>query len=202
MAPPTVNINQLVIRPLMMNMSVITLFILPLITMRSFADEKRSGTFELLLTSPLTNWQLILGKYFSTFVLYAVMILVTFLYQVILIFNGNPEIIPILTGYLGLLLMGSASVAIGVLISSLTENQIIAAVGTFGAMMFLWVIGWVGNFAQGASQSILQYFSIVEHFDDFAKGVLDSEHIIYYVSLAFLSLFLTYQSIESMKWRG
>ncbi|HQE95401.1 MAG TPA: ABC transporter permease subunit [Candidatus Marinimicrobia bacterium] len=197
-----INVNLLMIRPFFQNMSVIVLFVIPMITMRSFSEEKKSGTMELLLTSPLTNWQLILGKFLASFTLYFVMVMVTFLFMVFLFIWGNPSLVPILISYLGILLMGLVLVALGNFISSLTENQIVAAVGTFGATMFLWVIGFAGNFAGKVFGEIFKYLSIVNHFDDFSKGVFDTNHLVYYLSLTFLMLFFTYQSIESSKWRG
>ncbi len=197
-----INVNLLMIRPFFQNMSVIVLFVIPMITMRSFSEEKKSGTMELLLTSPVTNWQLILGKFLASFTLYFVMVMVTFLFMVFLLIWGNPSLVPILISYLGILLMGLVLVALGNFISSLTENQIVAAVGTFGATMFLWVIGFAGNFAGKVFGETFKYLSIVNHFDDFSKGVFDTNHLVYYLSLTFLMLFFTYQSIESSKWRG
>ncbi len=197
-----INVNLLMIRPFFQNMSVIVLFVIPMITMRSFSEEKKSGTMELLLTSPVTNWQLILGKFLASFTLYFVMVMVTFLFMVFLLIWGNPSLVPILINYLGILLMGLVLVALGNFISSLTENQIVAAVGTFGATMFLWVIGFAGDFAGKVFGEIFKYLSIVNHFDDFSKGVFDTNHLVYYLSLTFLMLFFTYQSIESSKWRG
>ena len=197
-----INVNLLMIRPFFQNMSVIVLFVIPMITMRSFSEEKKSGTMELLLTSPVTNWQLILGKFLASFTLYFVMVVVTFLFMVFLLIWGNPSLVPILISYLGILLMGLVLVALGNFISSLTENQIVAAVGTFGATMFLWVIGFAGDFAGKVFGEIFKYLSIVNHFDDFSKGVFDTNHLVYYLSLTFLMLFFTYQSIESSKWRG
>ncbi len=198
----TVNVNLQMIRPFFLNMSVIVLFVIPMITMRSFSEEKKSGTMELLLTSPLTNWQVIIGKYLATFTLYFVMVMVTFLFMVFLFVWGKPNMWPILISYLGILLMGMVLIAVGNFISSLTENQIVAAVGTFGATMLLWVIGFAGDFAGKVFGELFKYLSIVNHFEDFSKGVFDTSHLVYYLSLSFLMLFLTYQSIESSKWRG
>ncbi|MFH1214011.1 MAG: ABC transporter permease [Candidatus Neomarinimicrobiota bacterium] len=197
-----VNVNLMMIRPFLLNMSVIVLFVIPMITMRSFSEEKKSGTMELLLTSPITNWQIILGKYLATFFLYFVMVGVTFLFMIFLFIWGKPNLWPILTGYLGILLMGMVLVAVGNFISSLTENQIVAAVGTFGATMLLWVIGFAGDLSGKVLGEFFKYLSIVNHFEDFSKGVFDTSHLVYYFSLTFLMLFFTYQSIESSKWRG
>ncbi|MDD5765080.1 MAG: ABC transporter permease subunit [Candidatus Marinimicrobia bacterium] len=196
------NVNLMMIRPFLLNTCVIVLFMIPMITMRSFSEDKKSGTMELLLTSPLTNWQIILGKFFATYFLYVVMILVTFLFMIFLFIWGKPQLMPVLIGYLGLLLMGAALVALGNFISSLTENQIVAAVGTFAGTMFLWVIGFAADFAGKIFGPFFGYISIVQHFEDFSKGVFDTSHLVFYVSLTFLMLFCTYQSVESSKWRG
>ncbi len=198
---PKLNVNQMVIRYLFGNMSVFALFWLPLITMRTFAEEKKMGTIELLFTSPLKNIQTVLGKFTASVILFAVMLALTFVYMIFLMIYGNPEIPPILTGYLGLFLIGTVYIAFGIFFSSLTENQIIAAVATFGMILIFWVLGWVGNFVGPGTAEILRNLSIVEHFDDFAKGVLDSKHIVYYLSFAFYGVFLTYLSLESKRWR-
>jgi len=196
------NVNLMLIRPFLLNLSVIILFIVPMITMRAYSEEKKSGTIELLMTVPLTNWQIIIGKFLATFVLFLVMIGVTLLYLIFLFLWGNPEIVPIIIGYLGLLLFGAALIATGNFISSLTENQIVAAVGTFAVTMFLWIIGFAADSAGKVLSSILGYLSIVEHFEDFSKGIFDTSHLVYYLSVVAVMLFLTFQSVESAKWRS
>ena len=109
---------------------------------------------------------------------------------------------PVLSGYIGLMLMGAMTVAIGGLISALTENQIIAAVGCFGTMMILWFIGFASSFVGPELGGLIKYLSVMEHFTDFAKGVIDSSNMVFYLTIAFFSLFLTYQAVESSKWRG
>jgi ABC-2 type transport system permease protein len=134
------NINQDMIRMVLLNSAVIILFVMPMITMRTYAEEKRSGTIELLLTSPLTDVQIILGKFLGAMGLYAAMLAVTLLYMAILFVYGDPEWKPVATGYLGLLLMGGCFISVGLLISSLTKNQIIAGILTFTVFLMLWVI--------------------------------------------------------------
>ncbi|RKY85260.1 ABC transporter permease [candidate division KSB1 bacterium] len=201
MAPPKVNVNMLVIRGMIHNFGLILLFIVPAITMRLFAEEKKSGTSELILTSPITTTQIILGKFFAGMTLLLSMIAPTFLYILIMIIWGNPEILPIFSGYLGLILIGGSFIAVGLFISSLTENQIIAYVGGLVVLLLFWVIGWAGG-AGSKIGSVLSYLSLINHLDDFAKGVIDIKHIVYYLSFITFGLFLTYRSIESMKWRG
>jgi ABC-2 type transport system permease protein len=198
----TPNVNQDMIRGVLLNSAVIILFIMPMITMRTYSEEKRSGTIELLLTSPLTDVQIILGKFLGAMGLYAVMLAVTLIYVAILFFLGNPEWKPVVAGYLGLLLMGGCFVSVGLLISSLTKNQIVAGVVTFAVFLMLWVINWIGENSGPTTREIVSYLSITEHFDDFARGVIDTKHVIYYLSFITFGLFLTAKSVDSERWRG
>ncbi|MEW6320087.1 MAG: ABC transporter permease subunit [Acidobacteriota bacterium] len=202
MGPMTMNVNQMLIGPLFMNASVITLFVLPMITMRTYAEEKRSGTIELLLTSPITDWQIILGKFAGAMLLYAAMLAVTLVHMSLLFLYGNPEWKPVATGYLGLLLMGGCFISVGLLISSLTKNQIVAGMVTFAVFLLLWVINWIGGFVGPTAQAVLNHLSITDHLDDFAKGVLDTKHLVYYGSFIAFGLYLTAKSVDSERWRG
>jgi ABC-2 type transport system permease protein len=197
-----VNINTMAIRPLLQNVAVVALFMLPLITMRTYAEEKRSGTIELLLTSPLTDTQIVLGKFLGAVSLYALMLLVTWIHVGILFIYGNPEWKPIVTGYLGLLLMGSSFLSIGLLISSLTKNQIVAGMVTFAVLLLLWTLNWMSESAGPTMQKVLSALSITERFDDFSKGVVSVSHLVYYVSFISFGLFLTAKSVDSERWRG
>jgi ABC-2 type transport system permease protein len=196
------NINQQMIRGVLQNSAVIILFVMPMITMRTYSEEKRSGTIELLLTSPVTDFQIIMGKFLGAMALYGAMLLVTVLYMAILFYYGNPEWRPVVAGYLGLLLMGGCFIAVGLLISSLTKNQIVAGVLTFAVFLMLWVINWIGDSSGPTTQAIVSYLSITEHFDDFARGVIDTKHLIYYLSFITFGLFLTAKSVDSERWRG
>ncbi|MFQ6091101.1 MAG: ABC transporter permease [bacterium] len=195
------NLNEMVIRPLFHNMAIIVLLIMPLLTMRLFAEERRSGTIELLMTSPLTHWQVTLGKFGACLIVYALMLGMTFLYTVVLMMSGEPDLGPILSGYLGLLLMGAAFISVGLLASSFTENQIVAAVICFGALLLFYMIGWMSSFVGLTLGRVLSYLSIVEHLDDFIKGVIDTKDIVFYLSFALLGIFLTVRSVESSTWR-
>ena len=198
----TPNLNQDVIRIVLLNSAVIILFMMPMITMRTYSEEKRSGTIELLLTSPVSDMQIILGKFFGAMGLYAAMLGVTLLYMAILFWYGNPEWKPIAAGYLGLLLMGGCFISMGLFVSSLTKNQIVAGIGTFALFLFLWVINWIGENAGPTMREVVSYLSITEHFDDFARGVIDTKHIVYYLSFITFGLFLTAKSVDSERWRG
>jgi ABC-2 type transport system permease protein len=197
-----VNINELLIRPVLINVSIIILFVLPMITMRSYAEEKRSGTIELLLTAPLTDVQIVLGKFLGAMGLYATMLAVTLVHIGVLFWLGEPEWLPVVTGYLGLLLMGGCFVAVGLLASSLTRNQIVAAVITFTIFLLLWVIDWIASFTGPTTQAVLTYLSLTGHLEDFTLGILDTRHVVYYLSVIALGLFLTVRSVDTERWRG
>ena len=199
---PTQNVNEAVIRGLFLNASVILLFVLPMITMRTYSEEKRSGTIELLLTSPLTDVQIILGKFLGAMALYAAMLAVTLIHIAVLFALGNPEWKPVATGYLGLLLMGGSFIAIGLLISSFTKNQIIAVMGTFAVVLLGWIVNWASTLAGPTGREILDYVGITNHLEDFTRGIIDTKHVVYYVSLITFSLFLTARSVDSERWRG
>jgi len=200
--PQVVNINEYMIRPLFGNTAIVLLMMLPMLTMRSFAEEKRSGTIELLLTSPLTDVQIILGKFLGAMALYALMLSLTLIHIGVLFWYGEPEWAPVLSGYLGLLLMGGSFISIGLAISSMTKNQIVAGVATFAVLLLFWVINWIGDAAGPTTQSVLAYLSILEHFDDFSKGVIDTTHVTYYLSFIGLGLFLTAKSMDMERWNG
>ncbi len=197
-----VNVNDRLIRGVLLNAAVIILFVLPMITMRTYSEEKRSGTIELLLTSPLTDVQIIVGKFLGAMGLFAAMLLVTMIDIAILFRLGNPEWKPVVTGYLGLLLMGGCFVSVGLLISSLTKNQIVAAFGTFAVFLLLWVINWLADSAGPTARTILSFLSITDHLDDFTRGIIDTKHVVYYLSFITFGLFLTAKSVDSERWRG
>ncbi|MBP1606702.1 MAG: ybhR 2 [Acidobacteria bacterium] len=202
MGPSSLNVNQMLIRPLLLNASVVVLFFLPMVTMRTFAEEKRSGTFELLLTSPVTDAQLVLGKFLGAMALFAMMLLVTGLDVALLFWFGNPEWKQVASAYLGLLLMGGAFISIGLFFSSVTRNQIVAVALTFATLLMLWVINWVADSAGPTLRAVLEALSITDHYDDFSKGVIDTKHIVYYLSFITFGLFLTAKSVDSERWRG
>jgi ABC-2 type transport system permease protein len=198
----SVNVNDMLISPLFLNVSVILLFTLPLVTMRTYAEEKRSGTIELLLTAPLTDVQIVLGKFLGGLVLYAAMLGATVIHLGFLFIFGNPEWRPVLTGYLGLLLMGGCFLSLGLFVSSLTKNQIVAGMITFALFLMFWVINWISTFTGPTMQNVLNYLSITEHLNDFTKGVVDTKHLVYYLSFIAFSLFLTVRAVDSERWRG
>src|ERR1700757_2693795 len=172
------NLNEQIIRPLLSNVGVIGLFFIPMITMRLFAEEKRTGTIELLTTSPIRDLEVIIGKWLAAVSLYACMLLFTALNFAFLFKYGNPDWKPLAIGYLGLLLQAGGLLAIGTFISTLTKNQIIAGAATFGVCLLLWVLGWVVQYETATWAQVLAYMCVITHFDSFAKGVLDSKDAI------------------------
>ncbi len=196
------SVNDSVIQPVLSNISVIGLFMIPMMTMRLFAEEKRTGTIELLVTSPITDWEIILGKWLAALVLYASMLGLSLLSIATLFLYGSPDWRPMLVGYLGLLLQGGSLLAIGTFISTCTRNQIVAGVAGFSVSLLLWVLNWVSSFQDSAAAKVVAYMSVLQHFESFARGVLDSKDILYYLSAIFIGLFLTGRSLESLRWRA
>jgi ABC-2 type transport system permease protein len=196
-----ININEMVFSPLFHNMSIILILVAPLMTMRLLAEEKKSGTDELLYTSPLSVGQIVLGKYFAALVMLAVMLGLTALLSIFAFAFGNPEVAPWLTGYLGLFLMGATFIAIGMFFSSLTENQIVAAFLTFVTLLLFLVLSWVTSSGSGGWREVLGYLSFSQHFEDMTRGILDTKDIVYYLSLSFFGLFLAHSVIQSRRWR-
>jgi ABC-2 type transport system permease protein len=196
------NVTDSVLRPLIANMSVILLLLMPLVTMRLFAEERRSGTIELLLTYPVRDGAVLVSKYLAALTLYGVMIAGTLAYPAILLYFAKVEWGPLATGYLGLLLLGAMLLGIGIFASSLTENQIVAAIVAFGISLMFWVLGWTAEFARGPLGTVLSHLSILEHNDTFAKGILDTKDVIYYVDFTALFLFFTLRSLEARRWAG
>jgi ABC-2 type transport system permease protein len=196
------NINEMIVRPVLMNVSVIGLFLIPMICMRLFAEEKRSGTIELLMTSPIRDIELILGKYLAALALYAAILAVSAVNITFLFLYGKPDWKPIAIGYLGLLLQGGCLLAIGTFLSTLTRNQIIAGVAGFCVSLLLWVLEWTTAYESTASSRVLAYLSVVSHFEPFTKGILDLKDVVFFLSAIFLGLFLTARSTESLRWRA
>lgn len=196
------DVNESVVRPVLMNVSVIGLFIIPMITMRLFAEEKRQGTMELLATSPITDLEIILGKWFAALGMYCAVLAMPLISLLVLYSYGKPDWKPIAVGFLGLVLQGGALLALGAFLSNTTKNQIVAGVGTFAICLLLWVLDWVSSFESAAWAKVVAYMSVVAHFEPFSKGVIDSKDVIFFLSMIVFGLFLTARSMESMRWRS
>lgn len=181
-------------------MSFILLFVCPLFTMRLLADERRNGTEELLMTSPIAPAHIVLGKFLAALALYAAMLALTLEFPLILSMIGKPDWGPIIGGYAGLLLMGAAFIAIGVFSSSLSDNQMIAGVTAFAILLMLWLVEMAGSGIGAGSTYVFEALSIPTHFEDFEKGVFDALHVYYYVAMTALFLFLTVKRLDAKKW--
>ncbi len=196
------NVNEQVIAPLLSNIAVVGLFLIPLISMRLFAEEKRQGTIELLVTSPVHDLEIVIGKWLSAVLMYGALLAVLVLDYSFLFFYGNPDWKPVVTGFLGVLLQGACLLAFGTFLSTLTRNQIIAGALGFALALLLWILNWTTSFGNSDTVQVLNYLSIVSHMDSFSRGVIDTKDLIYYVSMIFLGLFLTSRSLESMRWKA
>ncbi|HEY4879768.1 MAG TPA: ABC transporter permease [Candidatus Acidoferrales bacterium] len=201
-APPEVDVPGQVMRAFFGLLSTLILFFTPILTMGVYAEERKRGTMELLMTSPVTETQIVLGKFLASLTLFAVMLLPTASYLIFMCLRSDP--MPpwrmLLAGYAGVLLLGGSLLALGTFISSLTENQLIAAVLTFAAFLFVWVLD-LGSNASGSVGAVVQYLSVIRHYDDFTRGIIDTSALIYYFSFIALFIFLTVRSIDSMRWR-
>ena len=193
--------GELTIRYVMGNLTVVLLFVSPLITMRTFTEEKRQGTFEMLMTSPLSSFQLVLGKYLGVVGFHLVILAFTLEYWVILERLGDPDRGPIYAWYLGLVLMALAFSAAGLFASSIAESQMGAAGVGFGLLLLLYVLRWVENLG-GDLGKVLFQLSLSAHVEEFEKGVIDSTDLLYFALFIFAFLFLTTRVIESRRWNG
>ena len=196
------NLGEMVLEPFFGSIGIVLLLMVPLITMRLFAEEKKTGTVELLLTYPISDRGAVLGKFTAALSVVALILTGTLPAMVVLSVLTTPPWATIFSGYLGLVLMSSAFVSLGVLASSLTQNQIVAAAITFGALLLLWIIGWAQTLAGQEVGSVFVYLSLVSHFESFTKGVLDSRDILYYGLFVTIFLFATLRVLESRHWRA
>jgi ABC-2 type transport system permease protein len=199
------NLNQMdtILRPLFMNLSIVLLLLIPILSMRSIAEEKKQGTIELLFTYPLKNSDIVIGKYLALLFVFTVMLLPTFIYVVLLMYCGaSMPFLSVLIGYLGVFLLGASFLALGVFASSLTENQTIAAVVSFGALLIFWLVGWAGDFLESEWLGItLKELSPLSHYRNFVAGIIDTNDLIYYVFFIVFSLYLTHRVVEKRNWR-
>ncbi len=197
-----ITMTNFVTRPLIQNMAIVLLFIIPLLTMRLFAEERRSGCIELLLTYPISDIGVLAGKFLSTLVLFLVMVAGTCSYPLIMASLGTPDWGPIVSGFLGLFLMAAGFVSLGMFISSLTENQIVAGAITFGTALMFWVMSWISTFTSETTGAVIRQFSILEHLESFTKGVISLSDVTFFVCFIAFFLFMTLRSLEANRWRG
>jgi ABC-2 type transport system permease protein len=183
-------------------MSVLLLFLAPAVSMRLLAEEQRMGTLELLLTAPVRDVEVVLGKYLASLVFLVALLGLTFYYPFVLVMFGNPDRGPMLAGYLGVFLQGAAFLAVGLLASSLTQNQIVAGVASLFGLLVLWLADSLGSVIPGALGDAVRYLGIVAHGSDFPRGLIESSSVVYYLSLIVVALFLTVRSLEARRWRA
>ncbi len=196
-----VSITEGVIQPLFGSINTILLFIFPMITMRLIAEERKNETLPLILTSPITLMQFILGKFLSSVLLISVMLALTLVYPIVLQVYGNPEWGPIVGGYLGTLLMVSCYLAIGLFFSAMTENQLIAGALTFGASLLFWIINWAAQSVDSTTGAFLNYMSLISHYQTFGTGLIVSSDVFFFLSFIAVGIYLTHQVLDSYRWR-
>jgi len=197
----SISITDGIIRPLFGNINVVMLFLVPFITMRLFAEEKKQHTLELLMTSPVSLSEIILGKFFSSLLLVLVMLGMNAIFLIIVFATGNPDWGPVLTNYIGTLLLTSSYLAVGVLFSSMTENQIVAGALTFATILFFWLISWAAQSAGQGFGEVFNYLSLINHYNNFGQGILETSDTFFYLSFIGISLFLTHRVLDSYRWR-
>jgi ABC-2 type transport system permease protein len=200
--PVPMSINEMIIAPIFGYIAVVGLMLVPFISMRLFAEEKRQGTMELLATSPVYDLELVLGKWLAAVLMYGALLAVLILDVSWLFIYGSPDWKPAVAGFIGLLLQGAGLLAFGALISTLTKNQIVAGVTGFGLSLFLWILQWATSFGDSLTVRVASYISTLSHMESFSRGVIDTKDLIYYLSMIFLGLFLTTRSLESIRWRA
>lgn len=195
------NLNDMVVSPLLGNMVVVFILLMPIVTMRLFAEERAAGTDELLLTSPISTLEITLGKFLGAALFLLVLLGLAFIYPAVLLWFGDPEVPRILTGYLALLLIGLTAIAFGLFFSTLTSSMVVAGVLTGGFLLMLLLISWPADAVGDAMGSVLRYLSIIDHSTDMMRGLVKLEDVLYYLSLTGVGLFLSQRSLESLRWR-
>jgi ABC-2 type transport system permease protein len=187
--------------PVFQTTYTVLLLCAPFLTMRLLSEELRSGSIEMIMTAPVRDFELILGKFLAGFGLVASMLVLTGLYPILVAIFGSPDRAVIIGGYVGALLFGGTAVAIGLFTSSLTGNQIVAAFLSFAIFIVLWVIDGIGAQAGGVVAAVVGYVSVFAHFGDMTRGIIDTKDVLYFVSVIAGALFLATRSVESRRWR-
>jgi len=202
------NLTDWVMGPLFLNITVFFLFMLPILTMRLLAEERRTKTMELLMTAPVRPWEIVLGKYLAAFLMMGIMLALTFVFPLLLQVYGGAtggasplDWHTVLTSYLGMVLLGASFVAVGLFASSVTESQIVAVIVGFAALLMFYVIGLAARGEEGFWQTFFQHLSITTHLEGFVRGMVKLVDVVYYLSLAFVGLFLTHRVVEAQRWR-
>ncbi|MBW1982604.1 MAG: ABC transporter permease subunit [Deltaproteobacteria bacterium] len=196
------NLSDMVLQPFFGSLGIVLLLMVPLITMRLFAEEKKTGTIELLFTYPISDSAAVLGKFFAAICVVLLLLVTTLPAMAVLAYVSSPPWGNVCSGYMGLFLMSCSFVSLGLFASSLTQNQIIAAALSFGPLLLLWIIGWAQSLTGPTLGSIIGYLSLVNHFDNFTKGIVDSRDALFYLLFTTLFIFTTLRILESRQWRG
>jgi ABC-2 type transport system permease protein len=186
--------------PVLGSIPVILLLVAPALTMRLLSEEQRSGTIELLLTAPVRDWEVVGGKFLASLTLFLTMVALTLYYPLILVAFGNPDLGVLAASYIGVVLLGASFLSLGLLASSLSQNQVVAAMISFGLILSLWLVGFLSGVVTGPGADIIDYISIVTHYGDFMKGIVASRDVIYYLSIIAGALFLATRSLETRRW--
>lgn len=197
------NFTDLIFAPLLSNAAVVFVFIIPFLSMRLLAEERKQQTFALLMTSPVGSWEIVLGKFLSATFVVGFLIALTFTYPLLLnavADGGGVELQTAATGYLGLFLLAASFMSIGLFVSSLTDSQIAAGFTTMGVLLLLWVLSWASGSAEGLSRELLEYVSFIPHMRNFLRGTINLADVTYFLSVIVLGLFLTRTSIERSRW--
>ena len=195
------NLNRVIVN-FFNRISSLLLFIVPMLTMRLYSEEKKTGTMELLMTSPITTGQVLWGKFLACFAYYTFTVLLTLAYLALLVhFKGDLDFVAVSTGYLGILLLGATFISVGLLTSSLTENQIISATLGYLLLLFFFLLGWTVSQLPAPYSEIMRNIAVIEHIEDFQNGILDTKHIGYYLTTTLFFLFMTGTVVESKRWR-
>jgi ABC-2 type transport system permease protein len=201
-AAAQLNLNDLVFRQLFYSMALVLLFVLPILTMRLFAEERKLKTFELLMTSPVGMNEVVVGKFLGAYLIFLGLLILTSIAPIVLSLFSSFDWNPVFTGYLGLALLGGLFLATGVFASAMTENQIVAAFLSFGLLILVWLMGALGGIVGDTSLgNSISYLSFLEHHDRLVRGLVDSKDLIYYVSGIILMLFLAHRVVESQRWK-
>ncbi len=194
-------LTEWLIAPFLGNVTVTFVFLLPLLSMRAFSEEKKTGTIETLFTLPFTDLDIVLGKWFASLTLLGVMLAVALVFPLSIMDKTHLHWPVILVGYAGVFMVGAAFLSVGMFTSSFTENQVVAAALGFGSTLLLFVLGWMQSQATGWSRDLIDQLSLLSHFQDLTKGVIHVRDLSYFVLFCTLCLFGTLRVLESKKWR-
>lgn len=190
------------LEPLLYNAAFVLLLVSPILTMRLISDERKSNTMELLLTSPISPTEIVMGKFLSSLVLYLILVVLSLQYPIIMIrISENVDMGPIYSGYIGILLLGASFISFGLFASSLSDNQVISAVVAFGGLLMFWMCGWAKHVLDNALGTALGGLSIFDRYADFLRGIVDSGNVVFFIVFISVWLFLATRVVESDRWR-